>query len=173
MWGKTIRGRRGVCEIPVRLRTNDGAMETVEYMCVDIWCMLGWIIGLCHKTAEIHFPCMCCSTSECINRDTVVADGDEVCENWNPLPDLTLEGPTSWNEDLCTQNRTENRCCRACERVKISGLMLATTRNTTGLLPQELSVTTTITRIIVVFKIIAIFLYIYTVWECRKFELQS
>ena len=55
--------------------------------------MLGWIIGLCHKTAEIHFPCMCCSTSECINRDTVVADGDEVCENWNPLPDLTLEGP--------------------------------------------------------------------------------
>ena len=31
MWGKTVRGRgrgRGVCEIPVRLPMNDGAMET-------------------------------------------------------------------------------------------------------------------------------------------------
>ena len=30
-------------------------METVEYMWVNIWCMLDWIIGFCHKTAEIHF----------------------------------------------------------------------------------------------------------------------
>ena len=46
---------------------NDGAMETVEClwkMWVDIWCMLDWIIGLCHKTAEMHFPGMVCSTSE-------------------------------------------------------------------------------------------------------------
>ena len=32
-------------------------------MWVDIWCMLDWIIGLCHKTAEMHFPGMSCSTS--------------------------------------------------------------------------------------------------------------
>ena len=43
---------------------NDGAMETVEHMEVDIWCMLDGIIGLCHKTAEIHFSGMNCSTSE-------------------------------------------------------------------------------------------------------------
>ena len=45
---------------------NDGAMETVECMWVDIWCMMDWIIGLCHKTAEMHFPGMSCSTSEWI-----------------------------------------------------------------------------------------------------------
>ena len=44
-----------VREIPVRLSMNDGAVETVEYMRVDIWCMLDWIIGLCCKTAEKHF----------------------------------------------------------------------------------------------------------------------
>ena len=26
---------------------NDGALDTVEYMWVDIWCMLDWIIALC------------------------------------------------------------------------------------------------------------------------------
>ena len=65
MWGKTVRGR-GVCEIPVRLPMNDSAMETVEYISIDIWCMLDWIIGLCHKNAEMHFPGMSCSTSECL-----------------------------------------------------------------------------------------------------------
>ena len=53
-----------VCEIPVRPPMNDGAMETVECLWVDIWCMLDWVIGLCHKTAEMHFPGMGCSTSE-------------------------------------------------------------------------------------------------------------
>ena len=38
-------GGEGVCEIPMRLPMNDGAMETVEYIWVDIWCMLDWIIG--------------------------------------------------------------------------------------------------------------------------------
>ena len=33
----------------------DDPMETVEYMWVNIWCMLDWTIGFCHKTAEIHF----------------------------------------------------------------------------------------------------------------------
>ena len=27
----------------------------VEYMCVNIWCKLDWIIGFGHKTAEMHF----------------------------------------------------------------------------------------------------------------------
>ena len=37
------------------LSMNDGAMETVELMWVDVWCMLDWI-ELCHKTTEMHFP---------------------------------------------------------------------------------------------------------------------
>ena len=45
---------------------NNVAMETVECMWVGIWCMLDWIIGLCHKTGEMHFPGMSCSTSESI-----------------------------------------------------------------------------------------------------------
>ena len=53
-----------VCEIPVRPPMNDGAMETAECLWVEIWCMLDWVIGLCHKTAEMHFPGMGCSTSE-------------------------------------------------------------------------------------------------------------
>ena len=65
-----------VCEIPVRPPMNDGAMETVECIWVDIWCMLDQVIGLCHKMAEMHFPGMGCSMSE-----TLVADGDGVCEN--------------------------------------------------------------------------------------------
>ena len=43
---------------------NNRTMEAVEYMCIDIWCMLDWIIGLCYKTAEIHFSGMSCSTVE-------------------------------------------------------------------------------------------------------------
>ena len=43
---------------------NDGAVEMMEYMWVDIWCLLGWIIRLCHKIAEIHFPGMSFKTSE-------------------------------------------------------------------------------------------------------------
>ena len=30
-------------------------MENVEYIWVNIWCMLDWIVGFCHKTEEIHF----------------------------------------------------------------------------------------------------------------------
>ena len=44
---------------------NNDAMETaVEYMWVDVWCMLDWIIGVCRKTAEMYFPGMSRSTSE-------------------------------------------------------------------------------------------------------------
>ena len=35
----------GGCEIPVKLPMNDGAMESVEYMLVDIWCKLDWIMS--------------------------------------------------------------------------------------------------------------------------------
>ena len=54
-------------EIPMRLPMNDGAIETVEYMWVGIWCMLDWIIRLRHKTAEIHFPCVTCLTSRLVS----------------------------------------------------------------------------------------------------------
>ena len=60
------RYRERVCEIPVRVPMSNGAMETVEYMWVDIWCMLDRIKGLCHKTAGMHFPGIGCPTSECI-----------------------------------------------------------------------------------------------------------
>ena len=43
---------------------KDAVETALEYMWVDIWYMLDWIIGLCHKTAEIDFPGMSCSTSE-------------------------------------------------------------------------------------------------------------
>ena len=56
--------KEGVCEIIVMLFMIDGAIETMEYMWVGIWCMLDWIIGLCHKTTEMHFCGMSCSTSE-------------------------------------------------------------------------------------------------------------
>ena len=45
----------GVSENPVGFSLN-------EYMCVNIWCMLDWIIGFCHKTVEIHFLGISCST---------------------------------------------------------------------------------------------------------------
>ena len=42
----------------------DGPMKTVEYMWANIWCMLDWSIGFCHKAAKIHFLGISCSTSE-------------------------------------------------------------------------------------------------------------
>ena len=34
------RWKEGVCEILMTLSMNDGALETMEYMWVGIWCML-------------------------------------------------------------------------------------------------------------------------------------
>ena len=62
---RPLEGGR-VCEIPVRLPMNDCGMETVECMWVDISRMMDWIIGLCHKAAEMYFPRMSCSTNECM-----------------------------------------------------------------------------------------------------------
>ena len=39
-----LAGGAAACEIPVRFPMNDGAMESVPYMWVNIWCMLDWII---------------------------------------------------------------------------------------------------------------------------------
>ena len=50
MWGKAVWGG-GACENPVRLSMYDGLMKTVKYRCVNIWCLLDWIVRL----AEIHF----------------------------------------------------------------------------------------------------------------------
>ena len=56
-WGKTpLEGGRGggVCENPVRFFLNDGPLKTVDYMWVNICCMLDWIIRFCHKTSDMH-----------------------------------------------------------------------------------------------------------------------
>ena len=87
---------------------NDGAMETVQYMWINIWYILDWINGVCHTTADIQFLGTSWSTSECTRLDAVVTGGDEVSENSKPLKELTFEGPTWRNEDLCTQSRAEN-----------------------------------------------------------------
>ena len=42
----------GDCKNLVGLSMYDGSMETVEYIWVNIWCMINWTR---HKTAEIHF----------------------------------------------------------------------------------------------------------------------
>ena len=88
-------------------------------------------MGLCHKTSEMHFPDMGCSTSECIKWDAVATDRDGVCEKQNPLQGLTLKGITWWNGDLCTTSRTENGCQRGCERMEIFDKLLVTPRNRT------------------------------------------
>ena len=38
-------GGAGVFENSVRFSLNNGSMETVECIWVNIWCMLYWIIG--------------------------------------------------------------------------------------------------------------------------------
>ena len=37
--GEMLLKGGGACENPVRLSMYDGPMETVKYMCVNIWCM--------------------------------------------------------------------------------------------------------------------------------------
>ena len=59
-----LEGGGRICAISVRISMNNGTMETVEYTWVDLWCMLDWIIGLCHKTVEVHFSAISCSTGE-------------------------------------------------------------------------------------------------------------
>ena len=52
---RQLEGGGGVCEISAGLPVNNGTVEAVEYMCVDMWCMLDWIIGLCQKTdPQLH-----------------------------------------------------------------------------------------------------------------------
>ena len=51
MWGSVIRGTGG-CENPVGLSMYDGPMETVEYIWVNIWCILDCIIGFCYTVGH-------------------------------------------------------------------------------------------------------------------------
>ena len=91
-----------VCEIPVRPPMNDGVMETVECLWVDIWCMLDWVIGLCHKTAEMHFPGMGCSTSE-----TLLWLTEMECVKIEPITRLNIRRPNMVKRGLVysKQNR--------------------------------------------------------------------
>ena len=81
---------------------NDGAMETVECIWVDIWCMLDWVIGLCHKTAEMHFPGMGCSTSE-----TLLWLTEMECVKIEPITRLNIRRPNMVKRGLVysKQNR--------------------------------------------------------------------
>ena len=63
---------------------NNDAMETaVEYMQVDIWCVLYWIIELCHNTAaEIHISLA--GNTQLVSKQNemlllVAVDWDEMC----------------------------------------------------------------------------------------------
>ena len=51
MWGNAVR-EGGACENSVTLSMQDGPMETVKYMRVNIWCMPDWVAG----RAETHLP---------------------------------------------------------------------------------------------------------------------
>ena len=44
----------GVCD-NLRFSLNDRPVETVEYIWVNIWCMLDWIIGFCHHLENSIF----------------------------------------------------------------------------------------------------------------------
>ena len=46
--------KEGVCEILVMLFMIDGAIETMEYMWVGIWCMLDWIMSQDYRNAFLR-----------------------------------------------------------------------------------------------------------------------
>ena len=94
MRGNVVRDE-GICKNLVRISMYDYPMETAEYVCVNICCMLDWIIGFCHKTAEIHFLVISCFNSECAKWDSVITGRDEVSENSNVLQGSTFDG-TVW-----------------------------------------------------------------------------
>ena len=66
------------------------------------------------------------STSECTKWEAVLAGGNELSGNLNPLIGLAVDGVTQWNEDLCTWSRTKHGCQQDCERMRILGPTLAT-----------------------------------------------
>ena len=102
------------------LLEGEGHVKTCETlyvwsMCMMVlWRLLCWIhVGEhsvharnCRNTRLWHE----CSASECTKWDAVMAGGDELTENSNPLIGLEFDGTTCWSEDLCTLSRTENRC---------------------------------------------------------------
>ena len=46
MWRNVVLGG-GVCENPKKLSLDDCPMETVEYIWMNIWCMLDWFGFIC------------------------------------------------------------------------------------------------------------------------------
>ena len=63
-----------------------------EYMWVNIRCMLDWIIGFGHKTAEIHFFGM---SVQLVSVQNEMAGGDELSKNSKPLVGLAFDD-TTW-----------------------------------------------------------------------------
>ena len=99
----------------MRLSIHDIPMETVEYMWVNIWCMLDWIDGFCHKTTKMCFLDVSDSTSECKKQDALMAGLDEICKKLNPLHSLTFHGTTC--EKIIYVLKAELKM-DACETVK-------------------------------------------------------
>ena len=87
MWGNTVWGR-SASENHMGLSMYDGAMETVEYMWVTIWCIQDLLWNLFTNTKLQKFTSLAYSWStsdECTKWDAVVAGRDGLCENLNPL----------------------------------------------------------------------------------------
>ena len=51
----------------------------VEYMWVNIWCMLDWIIGFCHKTAEMPFSGM---SAQLVSASKTVKEWEYLVLTW-------------------------------------------------------------------------------------------
>ena len=110
MYGNVVWGGEAR-ENPVGLSKNDGLMETVEYIWMNIWCMLDWIVAFVTKLQKYASLAYSSSTSEeCTKWHAIVAGWDELCGNSNPLQDLTFDVTAWWNVDFYTRNRTENEC---------------------------------------------------------------
>ena len=112
MWRNTVK-RGGTCknlwDFLCMINVYDSPSYGdcyVEYMWVNIRCMLDWIIGFGHKILVIWWHE--CSTSQCTKWDAVMAGRDELSENSSLLLGLAFDSTTWWNKDLCTRSRTEN-----------------------------------------------------------------
>ena len=72
---------RGACENPVGLSMHDDPMDTTEYICVNIWCMLDWILSQNYKnTLPLHTIHQLARSAK---KGAVVTGGDKICENSN------------------------------------------------------------------------------------------
>ena len=123
--------------------------------------MLDWIIGLCHITAEIHFPGMSCSTSECTKWNAAVADRDEVCKNSNPK---AQHGETRIYILKEVLKMNASKIVKEWKYWVLRWLLWGTEP---GLPRWEFDTTTTMLPITAVLEIIAMS-YSYMGWKCCK-----